>query len=316
MVSEMIAGILNGWISRGFFQISRNSWEAFPFRASLVLVLLAAIVPASAVESSDEQARAVQLFEAHKFSAARVIFRALVEKRPADPAVHYYLGRLAWWFDDEDEAVTQLERAAQLSPSDAGIQTALADAYGLKALNVGIFSKLGWAKRCLAAHEHAVQLDPASLNSRWGLFGYYCLAPAFAGGGYKKAEGQVLEISKLDHTAGQIAAVTLDLARKQTSAAFAEVVVPLDSTDFSGLYQIGRCAAESGEQLDRGFAALHQCLQLPCPVGERAPTYASVHFRLGNILEKQGKKSAAALEYETALRIEPDFRPEKVMLTN
>jgi hypothetical protein len=65
-------------------------------------------------------------------------------------------------------------------------------------------------------------------------------------------------------------------------------------------------------QLDRGQAALQQCLQLPLPAGtDHRTCYANIHFRLGNILEKKGDPAAARAEYAAARQVYPDFRPDK-----
>lgn len=262
--------------------------------------------------------QALRLYDTGNYSEARIHFTRLAAERPNDVEVDFYLGRLAWWFDDDSEAVAHLERAAQNAPRDARIQNALGDAYGLRALNVEFFAKFGWAKKCLAAHELAVRLAPDNAACRWGLLGYYCLAPVFAGGGYDKGFVQAAAIRKLDPVSGRVAFATLYLAEGKYGAAFAEFDSVLRSApnDFFTLYQIGRCAALSGEQLDRGAAALRRCLHLTPPKGEDMPTAASVHFRLGNILEKQGNRAAAEVEYAEASRAQPDFRAEKIQLKN
>ena len=46
------------------------------------------------------------------------------------------------------------------------------------------------------------------------------------------------------------------------------------------------------------------------------PTLASVHHRLGNVLEKLGDEPGARRHYADAKRIQPDFRAEKEALRN
>jgi tetratricopeptide (TPR) repeat protein len=268
--------------------------------------------------SGGDFSQALSLYQTGNYSEARIRFARLAAERPNDVEINFYLGRLAWWFDDDAAAVLHLERAAQNAPRDARIQNALGDAYGLRALNVEFFAKYGWAKKCLAAHELAVHLAPDNAACRWGLMGYYCLAPVFAGGGYDKAFVQAAVIRKLDPVSGRVAFATVYLAEGRNGAAFAEFDSALRSApdDFFTLYHIGRCAAVSGEQLDRGAAALRRCLHLTPPEGEDMPTEASVHFRLGNILEKQGDKAAARKEYDAASRVQPDFRADKIQLKN
>jgi tetratricopeptide (TPR) repeat protein len=266
----------------------------------------------------DDFSKALKLYKSHRFSEARACFARFAVVRPNDVEIDFYLGRLAWWFDDDHEAVKHLERAAHNAPQDARVQNALGDAYGLEALDAGFFAKFGWAKKCLTAHELAVRIAPDNLECRWGLLGYYFLAPVIAGGGSAKAFAQAEAIRKLDPMAGRIAFATLYLSANKNGAAFAEFDGPKGRApdDFLSLYHIGRCAALSGEQLERGAAALRRCLGFTPPEGDGMPTQASVHFRLGNILEKQGNKTAAEREYAEALREQPDFRSDKTALTN
>jgi len=68
-------------------------------------------------------------------------------------------------------------------------------------------------------------------------------------------------------------------------------------------YQIGRFAALSGEQLERGEQSLRAYLAASRP--RNGPTHAVAHWYLGMLLEKQGDRSAARREYESGLALEP-----------
>lgn len=272
----------------------------------------------SAAEGADDFANALRLYESRHYAEARACFIRLASERPDDVQIDFYLGRLALWFDDGQAALAILERAGRRAPRDARIQNALGDAYGLMAQNAGFLSKLGWARKCLAAYQRAVELVPDNAAYRWSLVGYYCMAPSIAGGGHDQAFAQAAVIRQLDPMGGRIAFATLFLAEKRNAEAFAEFDAILRNApdDFLALYHIGRCAALSGEQLDRGAWALRRCLRLPAPAGDGMPTLASVHYRLGNILEKQGALAAAEREYALASQEQPDFRPAKTALKN
>ena len=296
-------------------QSKRFYWKA-AILCAIATLLKGMLTPSASAEQTNDFSLALKCYQSGAYSKARVIFARLADERPNDIELNFYLGRLAWWLDDDVDSVSHLERAASLAPRHARIQNALGDAYGVRALNVGLFSKLGWAKKCLAAHELAVRLAPTDVECRWGLLGYYFLAPAIAGGGNDKAFAQATAIRDLDPMAGHIAFATLFLQKKENSAAFAEFSIALKTTpnDFVALYQIGRCAALSGEQLQRGASSLQRCLELTPPMGEGMPTYAYVHYRLANILEKQGDKTAADQEYALTLSIQPDFNADKIGL--
>ena len=77
--------------------------------------------------------------------------------------------------------------------------------------------------------------------------------------------------------------------------------------------QIGRAAAISGEQLDRGERELETWLASP-PRDALVLTISNVHWRLGMIHEKQGRKDIARGDYNAALSINPSNENAKKSL--
>ncbi len=288
------------------------------YRRRWLLLLFGTAVAGASAKSAGDLVRAMDCYHARRYTEARELFAGLARERPADPEIDFYLGRLALWFDDEAAALAHLERAAKAAPQEARLQNALGDAYGLAAQNAPLLSKLGWARKCRAAYERAIELDPRNPAYRWSLLGYFCVAPRLAGGGLEKAHGQADEIARLDPVNGRIARATLALAEERFAAAFSvfETVLRESPNDFLALYHIGRCAALSGREIDRGIASLRRCLDLPVPEGDGQPTLACVHHRLGNLLERKGDQIAAQRHYAEARRVHPDFRPQKIVLRN
>lgn len=288
------------------------------FRRRWLLLLFSTAVAGASAKNAGGLVRAMDCYHSRRYSEARVLFGELARERPLDPEIDFYLGRLALWFDDEAVALAHLERAVRAAPQEARIQNALGDAYGLAAQNAPLLSKLGWARKCRAAYERAIELEPANYLYRWSLLGYFCVAPRLAGGGLEKAHAQADAIARLDPMNGRIARATLALAEERFAAAFAqfEPVLRDSPDDFMALYQIGRCAALSGREVDRGIAALRRCLTLRAPEGDGLPTAASVHHRLGNLLERRGDPVAAQHHFAEARRLHPDFRPQKIVLRN
>lgn len=286
-----------------------------------VLALAIGLYPGSrlgAEELSVGFSAARVLYEERRYAEARAVFGALGREQPESVELNFYLGRLALWFDDEAGALAHLEKAARLRPDDARVQNALGDACGLAAQKAGLLAKLGWARKCLQAYRRAVELAPAVAAYRWSLLGFHCVAPGIAGGSRDEALAQAGEIAKLDPMGGRVARATLYLAENQPAEAFAQFDEVLWETpdDFLALYHVGRCAALSGQQLERGVAALERCLRLSPPTGEGRPTWANVHHRLGEILARRGDRSRAEMHAAAARRIHPDFRADKDALRN
>ncbi len=261
---------------------------------------------------------AVTLYQSRQYSAAQTAFARIAREYPDDLEVNFHLGRLALWFDDERTAQAHLERALQLAPNDARLFNALGDTYGLFAQKAPLLSKISWARRCRAAYERAVELDPRSTAYRWSLLAYYQLAPFLVGGSEEKARDEAEAIARLEPTAGRIARATLQLAAHNHAAAFAEFepVLREHPDDFVALYQFGRCADLCGERLELGLKHLRRCLELPAPVGEDLPRPVHVLCRIAGILGQQGDIEGARAARERAQALEPDFRPEKDALKN
>jgi tetratricopeptide (TPR) repeat protein len=277
-----------------------------------LLVLLACAATLGRAETPSEAALA--LFKAKRYPEARAAFEQIVAAAPNDASAHYYLGVLANRRSDTDEAIRQLEQATALAPTNSEYFADLGDAYGSAASHAGLLSQMGLAKKCQAALEKSVQLNPDNLAARNGLLNYYRQAPTFVGGGISKAYEQAGEIRKRDPLMGASVYAQLYLSEKKYDEAFAVLETYLKSTPDSYviLYSFGRTAAQTGQHLDRGEQTLRRCLELT--PGKNEPGHTAVHWRLGNIAEKRGNPAAARTEYETALKLDPAFAQAKESL--
>lgn len=218
------------------------------------------------------------------------------------------LGRQQLAAGDADDAVKSFERAIELEPRDAELQRQLGDACSLAAQKAGMLSKMSWAKKCRVAYEKAVELDPANLAARQSLMSFYQMAPAMMGGGADRAFAQAAAIKERDATRGRLAFALLYIGDKKFAEARTELdaVLAVEPGNYAALFQTGRLAALTGEQLDRGVAALQKCLAVEPTAG--APRHDAAHWRLGNVWEKKGDRPAARAAYRAALAVNPRFQ--------
>lgn len=79
--------------------------------------------------------------------------------------------------------------------------------------------------------------------------------------------------------------------------------------DYAAHYQSAKALLASGKDLPRAERYLRKCLTIESEPGE--PPWAGAHWRLGQVLEKEGKKTEAIAEMEEALRLQPDLKPAK-----
>lgn len=279
----------------------KNRWTLFLVVACAATVLAHAAIP----PERSENIRA--LLRDRKVPAAASAAKALLATHPAEAEAHALLARVRIAQEDADAAVAAGVRAAELAPRDSDIHRQLGDTYGYAAQKAGMMGKMSWAKKARLAYEKAVELDPANLEARSSLMSFYQMAPGMMGGGFDKAYAQAAEIRKLDAHRGRLAYAMLYAAEKKYAEAFAELDEALRATPdfYPALFQLGRVAALSGEQVERGMAALSRCLTLAPPPG--SPGHDAAHWRLGNLWEKKGNLPAARAAYEAALAVNPRF---------
>jgi tetratricopeptide (TPR) repeat protein len=237
-------------------------------------------------------------------------------------------------------AVPLLEKCVVAEPGSSRFHQWLGRALGLQAAQKGITSSVMSVRKVKAAFEKAIELDPLNLEARNDLAIMYVAVPRLLGGSKVKAAEQVAFIRRHDPALAMqidgdflasekkydaaLAAYTesarlhsrplihvrISLVHQQSKdweKAFAalERALALDANHPLALYQIGRTAALSGEQLDRGEKCLRTYLAMPVREELENPSIAAAHFRLGNILEKKGDAGGARTEYETSLKIDP-----------
>lgn len=268
---------------------------------TLLLLALSAL-PAFAADQAlrDEVAG---LFKQRQWAEAQALLEKVTAAEPGNAEAWFSLGQTFLDRSDHEKAVPALEKATQLDPAKSEYYLQLGHAYGISAQKAGLFAKLGFAKKCKAAYDKAVELDPANINARWSLMEYCKQAPGIIGGGMDQAYVQAEAIKQLDARRGRGAFASLYLADKKYAEAFAlyDNVLQEKPDDGDALANIGRIAAESGVQLDRGLSALRTVLI------QEGGKNARTHLRIGNILEKQGDKPGAKAAYEAAVAADPKF---------
>jgi tetratricopeptide (TPR) repeat protein len=243
----------------------------------------------------------------------------------------------------------EFEQSVRAEPNEAIYHFWFGRATGEQAQRANPIRQPGLARRTKGEFERAIELDSMYVAPREGLLRYYLAAPGFLGGSVDKAREQADVISKLNAYRGVMAHANVAFAAKDTTGMIrlhdnAVVAYPDSATSYMVLfnvqltrkqwplawkaldrlerarpdylvakYAIGRAAAESGEQLDRGEAALRAYLRgTPKP---NEPSFAATHWRLGQIAEQRGDKAAARDEYQTAVTLDPNFKQAKEALS-
>lgn len=247
-----------------------------------------------------------------------------------------------------DAAEKQFERAVAADANSGLYHLWLGNAVGQQTTTASTLRQPFMARRVKAEFERAVALDPELIDAREGLIQFYLMAPGFMGGSEAKAREQQREIAKRNAFRGHLAAADVAWAGKDTAATErairAAIALAPDSVrtvitlaqrqaswgrvtaafatlddfharhpgDIAVRFQIGRLAAVSGQQLGRGEKFLRELVAEPDWASSNLrPSRAAVHYRLGVVLEKSGRKPDAKASYERAIAIDPQFKPAK-----
>uniref|UniRef100_UPI00404A6211 tetratricopeptide repeat protein n=1 Tax=Cephaloticoccus sp. TaxID=1985742 RepID=UPI00404A6211 len=277
-------------------------------RVLSLLLPIALLTSALSAEESPAFNRAFELYQAKQYPDARTAFQILSTDEPGNAAVRYYLGRIAMKRNDTDDAILQFEKSVELDDTNSNYYMELGGAYGRAAEKASLITQMGFAKKCRFALEKAVMLNPRNLDARQGLVDYYRQAPSFLGGGIMKAYAQATEIRQHDLERGTLILGQLYFMDRRFDEAIdlALELIAEEPDNYIGHYSIGRIAAESGTKLDIGAEHLRRCLELT--PGKGVPSHAAVHWRLGNIAERQRDSAAARTAYEESLKFDPNFK--------
>ena len=179
-------------------------------------------------------------------------------------------GRAAISRGDTDAAVDILEKAVAQSPKSAEAHFYLGSAYGSKAQSSGMFGAATYACKVKDEFAQAVALNPKYVDARFGLVEFYAAAPGFMGGSFDEALSQARAIKAIDPVVGHRAYAFIYLQQKKPDLAKKEYVDAI----------------------------------------REQPRSAKAHSFLGQYLTNTEKNyTAAFIEFETALKVDPSYMP-------
>jgi tetratricopeptide (TPR) repeat protein len=266
-------------------------------------------------------------------------------------ADQYKAGRALMDSSKFDAAVKAFEKAVAADDKSSEYRLWLGNAIGSVAQNASVLRQPFLARRIKSEFEKAVELNPANIGARDGLIMFYTQAPGVMGGSIPKAREQAEAIAKINPMRGHFSRAVIAghekdgvLAERELRAAAEESPDSLVAAsslanyyasnnrpedpfavidkylarhpgDLLATFWIGRLAATTGKQLDRGEKALRAILESPSlGTGPNQPVPYAIHYRLGDIAAKRGDKVAARKEYEKTIELNPKFEGAKKAL--
>jgi tetratricopeptide (TPR) repeat protein len=241
-----------------------------------------------------------------------------------------------------DAGIPNCEKATSLTPDNALYHLWLGRIYGEKADRAGFLSAAGLAKKVHTEFERAVELSPNSWEARTDLAEFYLEAPGIVGGGKDKARTQAALLAPLNPAMSHWVLARLAEKNKDNAAAEREYRAAIDASNggarawvnLAGFYRhinhfedmeqalrsmesspLDRPAAlvdgagtllRVGRDYPLAIRLVRRYIASPNAV-EEAPVFKA-HVLLGELLEKQGDRQAAAEEYRAALAMAHSYR--------
>jgi tetratricopeptide (TPR) repeat protein len=300
----------------------------------LVLVTLIAALTTSAADSAKD------MLAAGRVDEAIAELNGHLSSAPADAESSNLLCRAYYALEDWDRAESSCRKAAALDPDNSRFHLWLGRVYGEKADRATFLAAAGLAVKVRGEFERAVQLNPNDVDARLDLAEFYVLAPRILGGGEQKAREQAQSIATVnpgrEHwvyariaeqkkdaaTAEREYHLYIDLSKGEAQAwlnlAFflrrqlrldemEQAVVKLGQApmpNLDALVEASQILYRTGRSYPFATELLHRYLAAG-PV-EAAPAFKA-RYLLGLLLEKQGDKAGAALEYRASLSLARNF---------
>lgn len=161
-------------------------------------------------------------------------------------------------------AVELLERSVALAPRESDYAHWLGNSYAWAAATAPLSDKPGLGRKCLAAYQRAIELDPENLPARFSLMNFYRRVPRLLGGGLARAREEAAEIERRDSLRGAHARAILLGDEKKYAGAYALLsdVTRRNPSYYGAQLSLGQLALESGGYKEEGIAALRRCLEL------------------------------------------------------
>lgn len=269
------------------------------------------------------------------------VLQKQISTSDADAESQNLLCRTYFMTGEWDRGVSSCERARDLDPQKSLYYLWLGRIYGEKADHSTVFAAAGLVKKVRGSFERAVELDPNSWEARTDLAEFYFEAPSIVGGSKDKAREQADALMRLNPGMAHWVQARLaekdndmDAAEREYRAGIAvtrsgvracfdyasflkranrldEMVIalrPLESAPIDRPESL-MDGASLLLRTERDYPLAVRLLRRYFATGtvEEGPAFKA-HDLLGQLLEKQGDRHAAADEYRAALTLFHNYK--------
>jgi tetratricopeptide (TPR) repeat protein len=300
------------------------------FSSLIIFIFSLLLLPVYAATSPQE------LLAAGRADEAIQILEQQVSHSTTDAESNNLLCRAYYMIEQWDRGIAACERARNLDPQKSVYHMWLGRVYGEKADRAGVsFAAAGLAKKVRISFERAVELDPTNWEARGNLAEFYLDAPGIMGGGKDKARAQADALLPINPGMAHWVLARIASKEKDNAGAEREYRAAITASHSgtrawfdlaSFLFHINRLdemeqalrtlesspvdhpdslmdgaslLLRTGRDYPLAVRLLRRYLSSPV---EEAPAFKA-HDMLGQLLEKQSDRHAAAEEYRAALAL-------------
>ena len=165
-------------------------------------LIMCSVVYAGCVFSMDDELTAdhsegISAFDAGNYTEAEKYFLKQLKEPGAKNEALMYLSKIAWENGDGKVAVSYIEKALAIAPTNIDELLLSGNIYCGQAQKASLFSALKMAKKCIAQYEAAVKMDGENINALVAAIRFYVEAPSIAGGSTKKAKAFLERLHRL-----------------------------------------------------------------------------------------------------------------------
>ncbi|GGG21346.1 tetratricopeptide repeat protein [Christiangramia forsetii] len=240
---------------------------------------------------------------------ARVVFL----QHEKQPIAMEYLGDIASFNKNWDEAIEYYEGLLDLDSENAMYNFKLGGAMGMKAYYGSKFQAallLGDIKEYL---KKAAELDPKHKEARRALVELYMQLPSIVGGSKTIAESYASDLDRINQVDALLADAYIykiqeyrDLSKNKYNDAIRAAIRKPELVSRNYLkYELGEAAAINEIQLDAGKKFLEEYIENYGYKDLKSPAWA--YLRLAQIERMQNNQEIALKYIERSLKIDPDF---------
>ena len=239
------------------------------------------------------------------FTAAKRTLDLQLRTSARNDSVLHCLGTLELEAGNHEEAISQFERAIAIVPRPTH-RVALAMALRAQAASLGMLRAPPIMIRAKTELETALRGDSSLIDAHFILLQFYAQVPAAFGGDMARARGHAAALVRLNPERGHIGLGFIAEQEKNLALAEREYRLAMSIRPDSEPPYTSAGAFYRRQERWSDAVSMYEKASRAVPGTALSSKRASIHYLLGNSLEKAGDVPRARGEYAIALRYNPN----------